>query len=109
MTDAVLATAPVVETKLVLARINERIVLLRTWLSHAHDDEPYWWARRTTAPKCQRERHVLRPVANLLHVARAMSRGRLHGKQFETLEAQRAWLDQHAGMLTRLREGELPL
>ncbi|HEY6038551.1 MAG TPA: hypothetical protein VIV58_29920 [Kofleriaceae bacterium] len=84
-------------------------MLLRGWLSHDHGDEPYWWARRTTAPRCQQERHLLRPLANLLHVERATSRGRLHGGQFETLEAQRAWLADHAALLGRMCEGHLTL
>lgn len=109
MTDALATSSPVLDTKTLLARINERIALLRSWLAHDHGDEPYWWARRTTAPRSQQERHQLRPIANLLHVERATSRGRLHGKQFETLEEQRAWLDKQAETLARLREGKLQL
>ncbi|MEP6862361.1 MAG: hypothetical protein ABJE66_17180 [Deltaproteobacteria bacterium] len=45
----------------------------------------------------------------MLHVERATSRGRLHGKQFETLEAQRSWLAKHSEVLARLREGKLPV
>jgi len=105
MSDALAAPAPAFDP---LARINHRIVLLRTWLSHDHGDEPFWWARRTTAPRSQRERHELRPLANLLHIERATARGRLHGKQFETLEHQRAWLDEHAATLAMLSEGKLP-
>ena len=109
MTDALVSTPPTLEIKTLLARINERIVLLRTWLSHDHGDEPYWWARRISAPRAQQERHALRPFANLLHVERATSRGRLHGNQFATLEEQRAWLDKQADTLNRLREGKLQL
>ena len=108
MTDALASPAPTLDTKQALARINARIVLLRTWLSHDHLDEPYWWARRTTAPRAQRDRHDLRALANLLHVERATARGRRHGTQFETLDEQRAWLDEHAATLTMLREGKLP-
>jgi hypothetical protein len=109
MTDALVSSARTLDDKTLLARINQRIALLRVWLSHDHNDEPFWWARRTTAPRSQQERHHLRPIANLLHVERAASHGRLHGKQFETLEAQRAWLDEHSEMLARLREGKLPV
>lgn len=109
MTDSLATPAPLLDTRTILARLNQRIALLRGWLSHDHGDEPYWWARRTTAPKCQHERHLLRPLANLLHVERATSRGRLHGRQFETLDAQRAWLADHDALLGRLREGHLTL
>lgn len=108
MTDALATSAPALDPKLPLARVNARIALLRAWLSHDHLDEPYWWARRTTAPRAQRERHDLRPLANLLHVERATARGRRHGNRFATLDEQRAWLDQHAATLTMLREGKLP-
>ena len=126
--DSALASpspTPALDIKTLLARIDERITLLRTWLSHDHADEPYWWARRTTAPRAQSERDILRRVANLLHVERAMQRGRLHGTWFATLEKQRAWLHEHenrvctnAAELARLpsyatlallREGKLPL
>lgn len=124
--DSALAPTPsALDIKTLLARINQRITLLRAWLSHDHSDETYWWARRTTAPQAQREREVLRHVANLLHVERATSRGRLHGTRFATWDAQRTWLDQHVeracptaaelaqlpsyATLTLLREGKLPL
>jgi len=122
------APAPItvaLDIKTLLSRINERIALLRTWLSHDHHDEPYWWARRTTAPRAQSERDVLRRVANLFHVERAMICGRLHGTRFENLDAQRVWLRQHENAvcpaaaeyarlpsyatLALLREGKLPL
>jgi len=95
MDSALAPNAPALDIKTLLARINQRIALLRAWLSHDHDDETYWWARRTTAPSAQSERDVLRRVADLLHVARATDRGRLHGTRFENLDAQRAWLRQH--------------
>ena len=125
MDSALAPTTSPLDIKTLLARINQRITLLRTWLSHDHGDEPYWWARRTTAPRAQHERDVLRQVANLLHVERATSRGRVHGTRFATIDAQRTWLAQHAdhtcstaagfaqvpyyATLTLLRDGKLPL
>lgn len=112
------------DAKMLLARVDHRLTLLRTWLSHDHGDEPYWWARRLTAPQAQRERHVLRELANLLHVERATRRGRIHGTRFATLDDQRTWLQASeqlywaaasaAGVpsyatLAMLREGKLPL
>lgn len=105
--ESMSAPAPL-STKLVLARINARLALLRSWLSHDHTDEPYWWARRTTVPAIQRERLALRPIANLLHVERATSRGRIHSAQFETLDEQRAYLAERERTLLQLREGTLP-
>ena len=70
--------------------------MLRTWLGHDHHDEHYWWARQTTAENAQSEREVLRSLANLLHVELASSRGRVHGTQFGTLDAQREWLRERA-------------
>ncbi len=84
--------APALDSKTLLARVNQRITLLRSWLSHDHSDEPYWWARRSKAPRAQSERDVLRRLANLLHVERATQRGRLHGTQFANIEEQRAWV-----------------
>ena len=103
--------APVSETlldvKLVLARVNARLGLLRGWLSHDHLDEPTWWARRTTAPQVQRERLHLRSYANLLHVERATPRGRLHGTRFKDLAEQAKWLAANADTLHALRSGKL--
>jgi hypothetical protein len=125
MDSALAPTASHLDIKTLLARINQRVALLRAWLSHDHSDETYWWARRTTAPRAQREREVLRQVANLLHVERAASRGRVHGTRFATIDEQRSWLEQHVertcptaaefaqlpsyATLTLLREGKLPL
>ena len=111
------------DDKTLLARIDQRIALLRAWISHDHRDVPFWWARRTTAARAQSERAVLRLVANLLHVERATRRGRIHGTRFATLDAQRAWLAEwehrrcgtaagYAGVpddatLVALREGNL--
>jgi len=95
MTDVAEKPVPTLDTKTLLARINERIALLRQWLSHDHRDEPFWWARRMTAPAAQAERQVLRQLANLLHVERATSRGRLHGTQFKNVDEQRAWLAKY--------------
>ena len=116
---------PALDTKTLLARINQRIALLRSWLSHDHGDEPYWWARRATAARAQSERDVLRRVADLLHVERATARGRVHGTRFANLDEQRAWLQEHENRicptaaefarvpcdatLVLLREGKLPL
>lgn len=118
------ATAPQrLDLATLRARIDQRIALLRAWISHDHGDEPYWWARRTTAALAQWERAVLRRVADLLHVERATRRGRLHGTRFVDVEAQREWLatlEHHrcgvaAGLagvpadatLAKLRGGEL--
>jgi hypothetical protein len=92
-----------------LARINHRLALLRAWLSHDHQDEPFWWARRMTAPTAQRERLLLQRSAHLMHVERAASRGRIHCAAFADLEAERAWLAKHEAALARLRAGDLPL
>ena len=103
--DNAAAPAPSVD---VLARLNARISLLRSWISHHHHDEPYWWARQTTAPRAQADRHRLRWYADLLHVERATRRKRIHGTHFESIEAQRAYVDQHASVLARMLAGELP-
>jgi hypothetical protein len=86
--------APALDAKTLLARINARITLLRSWISHDHQDEPYWWARTSSAPQAQQEREQLRGFANLLHVERATARGRVHGTRFGSLDEQRAWLTQ---------------
>jgi|1185.fasta_scaffold643171_1 hypothetical protein len=119
------APAPALDAKTLLVRVNQRLSLLRSWLSHDHKDEPYWWARHVTAREAQYERHILRQVANLLHVERATARGRVHGTCFPDLAAQRTWLDKWVGhtcqiaaafirlpkdaSLALLREGKLPL
>lgn len=100
---------PIDQLRTSLARINHRLALLRGWLSHDHGDEPFWWARRTTAPAAQRERGVLQSYAHLMHVERAAAHRRIHCTAFETLDAQRAWLAEHEGALARLRAGDLPL
>ena len=89
-----------IDIRMLLARTNARLALLREWLSHHHGDEPYWWARRTTPAAVQRERLQLRPLATRMHVERATSRGRIHGTWFKTLDEQRAWLE---------KQGELAL
>jgi hypothetical protein len=91
-----------------LSRINERLALLRAWLSHDHADEPYWWARATTAPRVQAERVVLKDLATVLHIARATRRGRIHGTWFANLDEQRAWLAKREATLASLQEGKLP-
>ncbi len=124
--DNAVALAPFpLDIKTLLTRINTRIALLRSWMSHDHGDEPYWWARRTRVGLVQHERGVLRSVADLLHVERATRRGRIHGTRFATLEDQRAWLageeargwgaaagylgTPSSASLVSLREGKLPL
>ena len=107
--DNAVAIAPSIDLKTPLVRINARISLLRSWMSHDHGDEPYWWARRTQAGLVQHERMVLRAFANLLHVERATQRARIHGTRFATLDDQRAWLADNAATLVSLREGKLPL
>lgn len=82
------------DRRVLLARTNARLALLREWLSHHHGDEPYWWARRTTPAAVQRERLQLRPLATRLHVGRATARGRIHGTWFQTLDEQKAWLEE---------------
>ena len=120
------AAAPSLDAKTLLARLNARLAMLRSWLSHHHGDEPYWWARRMTASHAQRERWHLRYGATLLHVYKATSRGRIHGNFFATLDEQKAWLEKqldrkacdegarYAGLpphatLRQLLEGQLPL
>lgn len=90
-------TIPALDVRTLLARVNHRLALLRSWLGHDHGDEPWWWARHRDARDCQRERLGLRPIAHLLHVERATRRGRIHGTQFANLDEQRAWLDARAG------------
>src|SRR5690349_7496385 len=107
MSDAALS-APIPDTLSVLARANARIMLLRSWLSHSHLDEPYWWARRATAAQIQREREHLRGVAHLLHVVRATGHGRIHGTHFATVDEQRAWLAKQM-LYVRMQEGHAPL
>ena len=126
MTTEALETVPALDTKTLLSRINARLTLLRAWLSHDHCDEPFWWARKTRAAHAQREREVLRQIANVLHVERATRRGRIHGHAFETLDAQKVWLERearrglceeggrYAGLragatLEELRAGQLPV
>lgn len=87
---------PEPDRRVLLARINARLALLREWLSHHHGDEPYWWARQTTPAAAQRERLFLRPTATQLHVERATSRGRIHGTWFASLDEQRAWLEKQS-------------
>jgi hypothetical protein len=125
MDSALASPSPSLDIKTLLARVNARLSLLRTWLSHDHHDEPYWWARRMTASQAQRERHTLRWLANLLHVERATVHGRIHGTHFATVDQQRAMLQQLenrtcttiaalAGLprdatLAQLRDHKLPL
>jgi hypothetical protein len=78
------------DARSLLAWTNARIVVVKQLRTHRHDDEAWWADRQTTAREVQRERETLRQVANLLHVERATTRGRLHG--FATLDEQRKWL-----------------
>jgi hypothetical protein len=124
--DSALATAtPSLDIGTLLARVNQRIALLRTWISHDHGDQPYWWARRTTASRAQAERAALRHVADALHIERATARGRIHGTRFASLDEQRALIAKlehgrcvlrasllglpDGATLAQLREGKLPL
>lgn len=107
--DNAIATTTAIDLKSRLASINARIVVVRTWMSHDHGDEPYWSARRTTAPKAQAERMVLRGLADLIHVERATARGRIHGTRFATIDDQRAWLAQRERTLAMLRDRALPI
>lgn len=122
---ALVSPAPVIslDARSLGKRIDARIVTLRRAITHDHRDEAYWQALATTAPEAQSERATLRAVANLLHVERATSRGRIHGTRFATLDDQRAWLvtmehfrcpraARFAGLpddatLAKLRAGEL--
>jgi hypothetical protein len=78
--------------KTVLARINVQLVELRRRLAHDHRDTAFWSALDLDASRAQRARYYLRSVANLLHVDRATSRGRIHGTRFATLAEQQRWL-----------------
>ncbi len=80
----------VLDVRSALAWTNARITVVKRQIRHRHDDTEWWATQGTEARWAQRERETLRQVANLLHVERATSRGRLHG--FATLEEQRAWL-----------------
>jgi hypothetical protein len=81
------------DVRRLLARTNLRLAELRRWLAHDHRDGTWWDARGTTARQAQKDRAQLRQLANLLHVERATTRGRVHGTWFATLAEQRAWLD----------------
>jgi hypothetical protein len=95
MSDAAKQPVPALDTKTLLARINERIAMLRSWISHDHRDEPFWWARDTTPPRAQSDRQRWRFYAHLIHVERANARGRLHSTRFASLEEQASWLAQY--------------
>jgi hypothetical protein len=80
----------VLSARSLLAWTNARLVVVKRLMRHRHDDVAWWAEQHTEARWIQRERETLRQVANLLHVERANTRGRLHG--FATLEEQREWL-----------------
>ena len=92
-TDAVVAprSSVVLDARSLLAWTNARITVVKRHMRHRHDDTAWWAERDTDASSAQRERETLRQVANLIHVERANTRGRIHGN-FESLEKQRAWL-----------------
>lgn len=89
-----------IERLALLHRVNALIVRLRRALSHDHGDEGWWLRCGVTAPQAQRMRRKLAEVADALHVERATARGRIHSTRFETIEAQRTWLEN----TTRWRE-----
>lgn len=94
--------AVIPEPRMLLRRINARIVVLRRAIRHDHRDETYWAAFGIGAPTAQAERVWLRALANTLHVMRATARARLHGSQFASLAAQQAWLpEDHAAWRRR--------
>ena len=84
------ARTRVLDVRSLLAWTNARIRVVKQLRRHRHDDAAWWAERGTDARATHRERETLRQVANLLHVERATSRGRLHG--FATLDEQREWL-----------------
>jgi hypothetical protein len=90
------------DARTLLRRIDASIRALRRLITHDHHDEAFWAVHQTTAPVAQSERESLRTVANLLHVERATTRGRIHGTRFVTLEAQREWLARQTHMLPRV-------
>src|SRR5262245_57034807 len=86
-------TPPVsLDARTLLRRVDARIVALRRAIRHDHRDDAFFAAFGVPAPEAQCQRATLRMVADLLHVERATSRGRLHGKRFKDLDEQRAWL-----------------
>jgi len=94
-----------------LHRVNAMIVRLRRALSHDHGDQARWTAWGITAPEAQKARARLREVADVLHIERAASRGRIHSTQFASIEEQRRWLTDNARWRARAEEiaGEVGL
>ena len=92
--NSVALTAPLValDAKTLLHRVDRQLVILRRCLAHDHGDAAYWAQLGSSAPRAQRDRHLLRQIANLLHVERATTHGRMHGTRFATLDAQAAWV-----------------
>lgn len=93
-----------IERLALLHRVNVMIVRLRRALTHDHGDVIAWNAWGVTAPDAQRMRRKLAGVADALHVERATARGRIHSRRFETIEAQRKWLDDTARWRARPEE-----
>jgi hypothetical protein len=80
------------DAKALLARVNAELVRLRRALSHDHGDEAFWASLELDVNLARKARGWLRIVAHLLHVERASSRGRIHGRVFASLDEQTAWL-----------------
>ena len=83
---------PPFDTRSVLAHVNRSIIRLRRWLGHDHGDDAFWTTTGTSPPRAQAMRRHLARIATALHVERATTRGRIHGRMFATLDDQRAWL-----------------
>lgn len=76
-----------IEIKELIRRCNAAIIERKRMLRRPHGDD---------TPAVQRLLHRLAWMATVLHVSQATRRGRRHGGMFETLDAQRAWLDAAA-------------
>lgn len=76
-----------IDVKLRIRRCNAAIVENKRLVRRPHDE---------STPEVQRLLHRLAGMATVLHVHQATRRGRRHGAMFESLEAQRAWLEGRA-------------
>ncbi len=72
-----------IDVKQLIRRCNAAIIERKRMLRRPHDED---------TPALQRLLRRLQWVATLLHVFQATRRGRLHGRMFESLDEQRAWL-----------------
>jgi hypothetical protein len=104
------SAARVLTVRSLLARASARLAALRRALSHDHRDEPFWSELGLTAAAAQTERALLRPLASVLCIERANTRGRIHGRRFASLEAQHAWLAKvaHVACARTARAAGLP-